>query len=71
MTGTMSWKVSIAQFMSIVSQGQRTLDDQVGAEDTPGSDTNTRLSGTVRGAKAGEDNGAGAAHSRKEGLNDR
>jgi hypothetical protein len=71
MTGTMSGKVSIAQFVGIGFQGPRTLDDQVGAEDTHGSDTDTRLGGTVRGAKAGEDNGAGAAHSTKEGLNDR
>ena len=49
------------------NDGNNVLDDQVGAEDTHGSDTNTRLGGTVRGAKAGEDNGAGAAHSTKEG----
>lgn len=49
------------------NDGNNVLDDQVGAEDTHGSDTDTRLGGTVRGAKAGEDNGAGAAHSTKEG----
>lgn len=46
----------------------RTLDDKIGSEDTHGSDTNTGLGGSVRGTKAGEDDGAGAAHSTEEGL---
>lgn len=49
------------------NDGNNVLDDQVGAEDTHGGDTDTRLGGTVRGTKAGEDNGAGAAHGTEEG----
>ena len=45
-----------------------TLDDQVRAQDTHGSDTNTRLGGTVRGTQAGEDDSGGAAHGTEEGL---
>lgn len=46
----------------------RTLDDKVRAENTHGGNTNTRLGGTVRGTQAGEDNGTGATHGAKEGL---
>lgn len=49
-------------------KGLRTLDDEIRAEDTHGGDTNTRFGGTVGGAKAGEDNGASAAHDTEEGL---
>lgn len=48
--------------------GFRTLDDEIRAKDTHGGDSDTRLGGTVRSAKAGEDNGAGAAHDTEEGL---
>lgn len=48
--------------------GFRTLDDEIRAEDTHSGDTNTRLGSTVGGAKAGEDNGASAAHDTKEWL---
>lgn len=46
----------------------RTLDDQVRSEDTHGSDTNTRLGGTVRGTQACEDDSRRATHSTKEWL---
>lgn len=36
---------------------KRTLDDQVGPENTHGGDTNTGLGGTVGGTEAGEDDG--------------
>ena len=45
-----------------------TLDDKVRAENTHGSNTDTRLGGTVRGTQAGEDNGTGATHGTEEGL---
>lgn len=47
---------------------QRTLDDQVGAKDTHGRDTNTSLGGSVGGAKACEYNGGCASHRAEEGL---
>jgi hypothetical protein len=70
MTGTMSVRVSTGRILNVVSKGPRTLDDQVRAEDTHSSDTDTRLGGTVRGTKTGEDNGAGAAHGTEEGLDE-
>lgn len=51
-----------------MASGSRTLDDKIGSEDTHGSDTDTRLGGTVGGTETGEDDGAGAAHSTEEGL---
>lgn len=69
MTGTMSAiRVSLLMQFLDDSSRVRTLDDEVRAEDTHGGDTNTRLGGTVRGAQAGKDDGAGAAHGTKEGL---
>jgi hypothetical protein len=47
---------------------QRTLDDQVRAEDTHGRDTNTGLGGSVGGTEAREDDGRRAAHRAEEGL---
>lgn len=46
----------------------RTLDDQVGAEDSHAADTDTGLSGTIGGTEAGEDDGGRAAQRTKEGL---
>lgn len=46
----------------------RTLDNQIRSEDTHGSDTDTRLGGTIGSTQTGEDDGAGAAHCTKEGL---
>ena len=46
----------------------RTLDNEVGPQDTHGRDTNTGLCRAVCGAKAGEDDGAGAAHCTEEWL---
>lgn len=45
-----------------------TLDDQVRAQDTHGSNTNTGFGRAVRGTEAGEDNGSSAAHGAEEGL---
>lgn len=78
MTGTMS----VAPFVSCLNlraapSGRDaglemlTLDDQVGAKNTHGSNANTRLGGTVRGTQAGEDDGNGATHGSKEGLKNR
>lgn len=50
------------------SMEERTLHDEVRAKDTHGSDTDTRLGGTVRGTQAGENNGTGATHGTEEGL---
>lgn len=50
--------------------GMPTLHDKVRAENTHGSDADTRLGGTVGGTQAGEDDGAGATHGAKEGLRD-
>lgn len=47
---------------------KRTLDDQVGPEDTHGGNTDTSLSGTVGSAEAGEDDGGSAAHRSEERL---
>jgi len=47
---------------------KRTLDDQVGPENTHGTDTNTGLGGTVCGTEAGEDDGAHATHRSEERL---
>jgi hypothetical protein len=47
---------------------ERTLDDQVRAEDTHGRDTNTGLGGSVGGTEAREDDGGRAAHRAKKGL---
>lgn len=41
----------------ILAPGMRTLDNQVGAEDTHGGNTDARLRGAVGGAEAGEDDG--------------
>jgi len=49
------------------NDGNNVLDDEIRAEDTHGSDTNTGLGSTVRGTKAGEDDGCCAAHGTKEG----
>lgn len=54
--------------VAIALRESRTLHDQIGTENTHGGDTNTRLGGTVGGTQAGENNGAGAAHSTEEGL---
>jgi hypothetical protein len=48
--------------------GQRTLDDQVRAEDTHGRHTNTGLGSSVGGTETREDDGGCAAHRAKEGL---
>lgn len=50
---------------------QRTLDDQVRAEDTHAANTNTSLGSAIGGAKAGEDDGGRAAQRTKEGLEKR
>ena len=49
-------------------RGGRTLDDEIRSENTHGSNTDTRLGSSVRGAKAGEDDGCSAAHGAEEGL---
>ena len=46
----------------------RTLDDQVGTEDSHAADTDTSLSGTIGSAKAGENDGRSAAQRTEEGL---
>lgn len=43
------------------NDGNDTLDQEIGSEDTHGRDTDTRLGGTVRGAEAGEDDGSSAS----------
>lgn len=48
--------------------GQRTLDDQVGTEDSHGADSDTGLSSSICGTEAGEDNSRGAAQRAEEGL---
>jgi hypothetical protein len=47
---------------------QRTLDDQVRAEDTHGRHANTGLGGSVGGTETREDDGGCAAHRAEEGL---
>ncbi len=45
-----------------------TLDDKIRSKNTHSRDTDSRLCGSIRGAKAGEDNGRCAAHGTEEGL---
>lgn len=52
------------------NDGNNVLDDQIGAENTHGSNTDAGLGGTVGGTEASEDDGAGAAHGTKEGRID-
>ena len=55
--------------LSMISWGiKRTLDDQIGSQDTHGRDTNAGLGGAVGSAEAGEDDGRRAAHRAEEGL---
>ena len=49
------------------NDGDDVLDDEVGAENTHSSNTDTGLGGTVRGTQAGEDDSAGATHGTEEG----
>jgi hypothetical protein len=49
---------------------QLTLDNQVGSEDTHGTNTNPRLGSSICSTKAGEHNSRGAAHSTEEWLYD-
>lgn len=51
-----------------VSQASRTLDDQVGAEDSHAANPDTGLSGTIGSSEAGENDGGRAAQRTKEGL---
>lgn len=67
MIGRAAQSRSLASSSSLICNG-RTLDDQVGPEDTHSRDTNTGLSGTVGGTEAGEDDGGRAAHRSKERL---
>lgn len=67
-TGTMSTDSLASCRVVFNAKRLRTLDDQVGPEDTHGGDTDTRLGRAVGGAHAGEDDGAGAAHGTEEGL---
>ena len=46
----------------------RTLDDQIGSEDTHGGDADARLRGAVGGTNAGKDDGGCATHGTEEGL---
>ncbi len=50
-------------------EGGRTLDDEIRSENTHGGNTDTRLGSSVRGTKAGEDDGCSAAHGTEERLN--
>lgn len=70
MTGTMSKHGLVFDENRLRGWTRRTLDDQIGTENTHGGDTNARLGGTIGGTEASEDNGTGAAHSTKEGLED-
>ncbi len=47
---------------------QRTLDNQVGPQNTHGADTDTRFCSSISSTKAREYDGGGAAHSTKEWL---
>ena len=67
MTGTMSADVLVATVLLLVG-GWHTLHDKIRSKDTHGGDTDARLCGSVGGAKAGEDDGGGAAHGTEEGL---
>jgi len=51
-----------------VAVERRTLDNQIGAQDTHGGNTDASLGGAVRGAEAGEDDGGCATHRSEEGL---
>jgi len=53
---------------SFVAVERRTLDNQVGAQDTHGGNTDAGLGGAVCGAEAGEDDGGCATHRSEEGL---
>lgn len=65
--GTMSGDQS--QRMIVDRQtASRTLDNQVGAEDSHAANPDTGLGGTIGSSEAGEDNGGRAAQRTKEGL---
>ena len=50
------------------NNGDKRLEDQVGLENTDGSDTNTGLSGTVGGTQVAEDEGSSDTHETEEGV---
>lgn len=53
---------------SVVYGASRTLNDQIGTEDSHAAHTDTGLGGTVGSTKAGEDDGGRAAQRTEEGL---
>lgn len=52
----------------LAGQLSHTLHDEIGSQDTHGGDADAGLCGTVSSTHAGEDDGRGAAHGTKEGL---
>lgn len=66
--GTMSGDQSQRMIVDNRKRASRTLDDQIGAEDSHAANPDTGLGGTIGSSEAGEDDGGRAAQRTKEGL---